>query len=120
MRAGFMWTTSERTVTDLSRELGKNFAGQTALHGGFSMNPSLLALAAVEIISHLKDELAKAHNRVLVLEEQVVQKERWIQELSDSLLMRVVKSHMQTGTKRLKGSESGSAEAVSAVLFEGV
>ena len=57
MRAGFMWTTSERTVTDLSRELGKNFAGQTALHGGFSMNPSLLALAAVEIISHLKEEL---------------------------------------------------------------
>jgi hypothetical protein len=56
----------------------------------------------------------------VVLEEQVVEKERCIQHLADSLLVRVVKSHMQTGTKRLKGSESGSAEAVSAVLFQGV
>ena len=59
------------------------------------MDPSLLALAAVEIITQLKDELAKAHNRVLKLEEQVVEKERCIQELTDGLMLRVIKARTQ-------------------------
>ena len=34
------------------------------------MDPSLLALAAVEIISNLKEKLAKTHNCVVELEQQ--------------------------------------------------
>ena len=63
------------------------------------MDPSLLALAAVEIISHLKDELARAHNRVVLLEEQVVEKDRCIEELTDSLMLRVVNSRTQKSAR---------------------
>jgi len=64
------------------------------------MDPNTLALAAVEIISRLKDEMAKAHNRVLELEEQVAEKERCVQELTDSLMLRVIRARTQ---KRASG-----------------
>ena len=59
------------------------------------MDLSELALEVVEIISHLKEELGKAHNRIVVLEQQVAEKDRCIQELTDSLMLQVIKSRTQ-------------------------
>ena len=56
------------------------------------MDASTLALEAVEIISHLKDELGKAHDRIVLLEQEAAEKDRCIQELTDSLMLRVVAS----------------------------
>jgi hypothetical protein len=61
------------------------------------MDPSTLALAAVEIISRLKDEMAKAHDRILLLEQEVVEKDRCIEQLTDSLMLRVIESRRQKG-----------------------
>ena len=59
------------------------------------MDLSELALEVVEIISHLKEEPGKAHNRIVVLEQQVAEKDRCIQELTDSLMLQVIKSRTQ-------------------------
>ena len=52
------------------------------------MDPTLVALRALETITTLKEELTKAHNRIVELEQQVRQKEQCIQELTDSLMPR--------------------------------
>jgi hypothetical protein len=61
------------------------------------MDPSLVALRALETIRHLKEELAKAHHRIGELEQQVGQKEQCILELTDSLMLRVIKARTQKG-----------------------
>jgi hypothetical protein len=53
------------------------------------MDASTLAVEAVEIISHLKDELAKPHNRIVELEQQVEQKEQCVQEPKECGQLRV-------------------------------
>jgi hypothetical protein len=62
-----------------------------------SMDASTLALAAVEIISRLKDEMTKAHDRIVLLEQEVVEKDRCIEQLTDSLMLRVIESRRQKG-----------------------
>jgi len=47
------------------------------------------------MITHLKDELARAHDRIVLLEQQGAEKEQCIQELTDSLMLRVIKSRTQ-------------------------
>jgi len=47
------------------------------------------------MITHLKDELARAHDRIVLLEQQGAEKEQCIQELTDSLMLRVSKSLIQ-------------------------
>jgi len=59
------------------------------------MDPSKLALGAVEMITHLKDELARSHDRVVLLGQHVAEKQRCIQGLTDSLMLRVIKSRTQ-------------------------
>ena len=59
------------------------------------MDPSELALEAVEMLTHLKDELARAHDRIVLLEQQGAEKEQCIQELTDSLMLRVIESRTQ-------------------------
>ena len=63
------------------------------------MDPSLVALRALETIRQLKEELAKANNRIVELEQQVGQKERCIQELTDSLMLRVIKARTQKSAR---------------------
>ena len=59
------------------------------------MDPSELALEALKIIGHLKDELRKAHDRIVLLEQEAAEKDRCIQELTDSLMLRVIKARTQ-------------------------
>lgn len=59
------------------------------------MDPSELALEALKIISHLKDELGKAHDRIVLLELEAAEKDRCIQEVTDSLMLRVIKARTQ-------------------------
>lgn len=57
------------------------------------MDPSEIALRALETISNLKEELTEAHCRIVLREQQVAEKDRYIQELTDSLMLRVVNAH---------------------------
>ena len=59
------------------------------------MDPSLVALRALDTISNLIEELGEAHCRIVQLEQEVAEKERCIQELTDSLMLRVIKARTQ-------------------------
>lgn len=73
------------------------------------MDASTLALEALEIISHRKDELGKAHDRIVLMEQEAAEKDRCIQELTDSLMLRVIRARSQ---KRVVQAVEGRSGAV--------